>query len=270
MTTIYSNRKIVTASDAELYELTVRNAHIVIITDPASNAWYSIGRYGKARGNELPPSEWITCPVLDISGIDDDDNVAKIIEDCTSPTIGVTDISGLIKGLVGLGAGSAYIDQGRVIVTRGLKRPDFDDHAYERDHRDPTFWRTDHTQLAAELAEHDRTCKCPECSGEPIFDDHDETWDCPHDMITATLHHDKDGWTATTKCDDCGETLHTRTTKDCPHLHVTITWRLYAEATREQPAEHIGRAQCNDCLEWMEPEDVPADAERKEITLGRR
>lgn len=49
------------------------------------------------------------------------------------------------------------------------------------------------------------------------------------------------------------------------HLHVTVYWKLWTRATREEPAEYIGKAQCNDCGAWMEPEDVPAEAERKEV-----
>ena len=41
------------------------------------------------------------------------------------------------------------------------------DHAYERDTRDGTYWRTDISQLAMELVEHDRNCGCPQCEGEP-------------------------------------------------------------------------------------------------------
>jgi hypothetical protein len=32
----------------------------------------------------------------------------------------------------------------------------------------------------------------------------------------------------------------------------------------EYPAEYIGRAECKDCGEIMEPEDVPEDAEIEE------
>jgi len=53
----------------------------------------------------------------------------------------------------------------------------------------------------------------------------------------------------------------------CDHLNVTIYWRLYAMATRYEPAEYIGRAQCNDCGEWMDPNDVPSEAERKDVYL---
>lgn len=52
---------------------------------------------------------------------------------------------------------------------------------------------------------------------------------------------------------------------NCEHLHVTVTWYLYARATRYEPAEYIGKAHCDDCGEIMEPEDVPEEAERKDI-----
>jgi hypothetical protein len=52
---------------------------------------------------------------------------------------------------------------------------------------------------------------------------------------------------------------------NCEHLNVTVYWRLYARATRYEPAEYVGKAHCNDCGEWMEPEDVSEDAERRDI-----
>jgi hypothetical protein len=52
---------------------------------------------------------------------------------------------------------------------------------------------------------------------------------------------------------------------DCEHLHVTVHWLLYARETRYEPAEYIGKAECDDCGEWMEPEDVPTEAERKDV-----
>jgi hypothetical protein len=54
---------------------------------------------------------------------------------------------------------------------------------------------------------------------------------------------------------------------ECQHLRVTVHWKLYARETRFEPAEYIGKAQCQDCGEWMEPEDVPDEAERKEETI---
>lgn len=53
--------------------------------------------------------------------------------------------------------------------------------------------------------------------------------------------------------------------KDCEHLRVTVTWHLYAMATRYEPAEYIGKAHCDNCGEAMEPEDVPTEAERKDV-----
>lgn len=54
--------------------------------------------------------------------------------------------------------------------------------------------------------------------------------------------------------------------KNCKHLHITVRWRLFAMETRYEPAEYIGRAQCDDCGEEMEPEDVSDEAERKDVT----
>ena len=52
---------------------------------------------------------------------------------------------------------------------------------------------------------------------------------------------------------------------ECEHLHVTIHWRLYAMETRYEPAEYIGRAECQDCGATMDPADVPEEAEVKEV-----
>lgn len=51
----------------------------------------------------------------------------------------------------------------------------------------------------------------------------------------------------------------------CEHLNVTVYWRLYAAATLYDPAEYEGKAQCNDCGEWMDPEDVSEEAEREDV-----
>lgn len=40
-------------------------------------------------------------------------------------------------------------------------------HAYERDDRDPAYWRTNQTELMQELEEHDRNCRCEKCDGQP-------------------------------------------------------------------------------------------------------
>lgn len=50
----------------------------------------------------------------------------------------------------------------------------------------------------------------------------------------------------------------------CPHLHVTIHRRLYAMETRYEPAEYEYKAQCDDCGEWMETEEIPEGAEEKD------
>lgn len=43
----------------------------------------------------------------------------------------------------------------------------------------------------------------------------------------------------------------------CPHAHVEVHSRLYAAATREMPAEYEHKAQCQDCGQWMDVEDIP-------------
>jgi hypothetical protein len=53
---------------------------------------------------------------------------------------------------------------------------------------------------------------------------------------------------------------------ECKHPKVILYWRLYAMATRYEPEEWEGRAQCQECGHWMDPADIPEDAEVKEIT----
>ena len=55
-------------------------------------------------------------------------------------------------------------------------------------------------------------------------------------------------------------------TAPCLHQHVTVYWRLYAAATLYDPAEYEGKGQCEDCGEWMDPEDVDEEAEREDVT----
>ena len=48
----------------------------------------------------------------------------------------------------------------------------------------------------------------------------------------------------------------------CPHTtSVTMHSRLYARETRFEPAEYEHRAQCDDCSAWLDPGDVPEEAE---------
>lgn len=45
--------------------------------------------------------------------------------------------------------------------------PAGDGHAYERDTRDPVYWRTNQTDATVEFLAHERTCNCPLCNGQP-------------------------------------------------------------------------------------------------------
>lgn len=47
----------------------------------------------------------------------------------------------------------------------------------------------------------------------------------------------------------------------CEHMEVTIYSRLWAMQTLYEPEEYTYKAQCEDCGEWMDVEDVPEDAE---------
>lgn len=51
---------------------------------------------------------------------------------------------------------------------------------------------------------------------------------------------------------------------DCKHENkVTLYLRCYP-GTRYDPPETEGKAQCNDCGDWMDLEDVPETAETRE------
>ena len=54
---------------------------------------------------------------------------------------------------------------------------------------------------------------------------------------------------------------------ECEHLHVIIRWKLYAMETRYCPAEYVGKAECLDCGEIMDPDDVPEDAEVEDVRV---
>lgn len=52
--------------------------------------------------------------------------------------------------------------------------------------------------------------------------------------------------------------------RECYHLNVKIHQRLYTAETRWEPAEYEYKAECLDCGEWMDVEDVPDVATREE------
>jgi hypothetical protein len=63
---------------------------------------------------------------------------------------------------------------------------------------------------------------------------------------------------------------------DCKHMTVTTHLRLYAAETLHMPAEYVGVAECNECGEILDLDDIPDDAEVEEakqrisFTLYRR
>lgn len=50
------------------------------------------------------PVPVVTCPVVDVRGVADDEGMARIIRTCTDPSGGVINMDGLLAGLAALGA----------------------------------------------------------------------------------------------------------------------------------------------------------------------
>ena len=49
--------------------------------------------------------------------------------------------------------------------------------------------------------------------------------------------------------------------QDCQHNRVVIYYRLYAMATLYTPAEYTARAECKDCGEWLDVDDLTDETE---------
>jgi len=50
------------------------------------------------------PVPTVTCPVVDVRGVQDDEKMAEIIKACTDPSAGVINLNGLLTGLEAMGA----------------------------------------------------------------------------------------------------------------------------------------------------------------------
>lgn len=50
------------------------------------------------------PVPVVTCPVVNVMGVQDDEKMAEIIKACTDPSAGVINLGGLLTGLEALGA----------------------------------------------------------------------------------------------------------------------------------------------------------------------
>lgn len=50
----------------------------------------------------------------------------------------------------------------------------------------------------------------------------------------------------------------------CKHPHIKVNSKLYAAETHDMPAEYSERAECKDCGEWMDVNDIPEDSEVSE------
>ena len=61
----------------------------------------------------------VSCPVVDVKGIADDEKMAAILKSCTDPIAGVINMDGLLTGLVALG-GKVQKAEGRKVTAREL------------------------------------------------------------------------------------------------------------------------------------------------------
>ena len=74
----------------------------MIVTDMT---WHLIGP-GNLRAHGLSrdiPQPTVTCPVVDVSKVRDDEKMGAIIRTCVTPTAGVINMAGLLTGLEALG-----------------------------------------------------------------------------------------------------------------------------------------------------------------------
>jgi len=95
-------RRVIVMSDAP--EVVLHYAQVLIVD---GERWHAYGP-GAMRAH----GEWgigearalATCPILDVSGVTDDERMADIIRRCTAEHAGVINMDGLLTGLQALGA----------------------------------------------------------------------------------------------------------------------------------------------------------------------
>lgn len=111
-------RKLVVMATA-VPEDVVRQAQVLIVT---RDTWHLIGP-GKLRAHGLSreiPAPSVTCPMVDVSGVKDEERMRGIMEACVSPVAGVFNMAGLTTGLEALG-GKVVRVTGKAGVKRGRK-----------------------------------------------------------------------------------------------------------------------------------------------------
>jgi len=80
----------------------VKAAQVVIV---AEYSWHVIAPapYRMHCLMSFAPLPAVSCPVVDVKGIADDEKMAAILKSCTDPIAGVINMDGLLTGLVALG-----------------------------------------------------------------------------------------------------------------------------------------------------------------------
>lgn len=93
------NKRIVMVA-TDVPEEIVRRAQLMIVT---GESWHIICPGQRAHGkNEAAPQ--VACPIVDISAVEDDEQVAELMKLCVLPIAGVVAMETLINGLTKLGA----------------------------------------------------------------------------------------------------------------------------------------------------------------------
>lgn len=84
-------------------EESVQAAQVVIVGDftwhiiaPAPNRMHCLLTFA--------PVPTVACPVIDVTGVKNDEGMAEIIRACTDPKAGVINMDGLLTGMAALGA----------------------------------------------------------------------------------------------------------------------------------------------------------------------
>lgn len=100
----------------------IRRAQVMIVTDMT---WHLIGP-GNLRAHGLSrdiPQPTVTCPVVDVSKVRDDEKMGAIIRTCVTPTAGVINMAGLLTGLEALGGNVKSSGQKTVVsVQKAVSR----------------------------------------------------------------------------------------------------------------------------------------------------
>ena len=96
----------------------VKAAQVVIV---AEYSWHVIAPapYRMHCLMSFAPLPAVSCPVVDVKRIADDEKMAAILKSCTDPIAGVINMDGLLTGLEALG-GKVQKAEGRKVTAREL------------------------------------------------------------------------------------------------------------------------------------------------------